>query len=55
MIAGMNSSLLIDIPLMLFVMALLCLPALFRKKLSRIQGILLLAIYVTFTVYQFVS
>ena len=55
MIAGMNSSLLIDIPLMLGVMAILCLPALFRKKLSRIQGILLLAIYVSFTVYQFVS
>ena len=54
-IAGMNSSLLIDIPLMLGVMAILCLPALLRKKLSRVQGILLLAIYVTFTVYQFVS
>ena len=54
-IAGMNSSLVIDIPLMLFVMALLTLPALLKERLYRWQGILLLCIYVGFTVYQFVS
>ncbi len=51
---GMNSSLLVDIPLMLFVMGLLCIPALMKEKLYRWQGILLLCIYAAFTVYQFV-
>lgn len=53
LLMGMNSSLLVDIPLMLFVMALLTLPPLFKGKLYRIQGILLLLIYVAFTAYQF--
>ena len=53
MIAGMNSSLVVDIPVMLFVMALMCIPALIREKLSRTQGILLLATYAAFVVYQF--
>jgi cation:H+ antiporter len=52
---GINSSLLIDIPLMLGVMALLCVPALKKGRLYRWQGILLLCIYVGFTVYQFSS
>ena len=52
-IAGMNASLIIDIPVMLGVMALLCIPALIRGKLSRWQGIVLLCIYVTFTAFQF--
>ena len=51
---GINTSLLIDIPLMLFVMALLTLPALKREKLSRVQGILLLCTYAVFCVVQFV-
>ena len=50
-----NSSLVIDIPVMLAVMALMCLPALKRGKLSRWQGITLLLIYVAFTAYQFLS
>ena len=54
-IAGMNSSLVIDIPLMLAVMGIMCLPPLFKGKLYRWQGILLLCIYVAFTAYQFVS
>ena len=54
-LAGINSSLIIDIPLMLVVMGILCIPALIRQKLARWQGILLLIIYVSFTVYQFVS
>jgi cation:H+ antiporter len=51
---GMNSSLVIDIPLMLFVMAFLTLPALLTKKLRRYQGITLLALYAGFCVLQFV-
>jgi len=50
---GRNASLILDIPVMLAVMALMCLPALVRKKLSRVQGILLLAIYAAFCVIQF--
>ena len=38
---------------MLFVMAFLCLPALARKKLSRFQGIVLLAVYAVFCAIQF--
>ncbi len=53
LIAGMNSSLVVDIPVMLLVMAILTIPALIRKKLTRGQGILLLAIYAAFCVYQF--
>ncbi|MBQ6383229.1 MAG: calcium/sodium antiporter [Clostridia bacterium] len=55
LIAGMNSSLIIDLPLMLAVMAILCLPTLRSGKLRRWQGVLLLCIYTAFTVYQFVS
>ena len=52
-IAGMNSSLVVDIPVMLLVMALLTIPALAKKKLTRAQGIGLLVIYAAFCVYQF--
>jgi len=54
-IGGINSSFVIDMPLMLLVMAILCLPALFRSKVMRWQGVLLLCLYVAFTVYQFIS
>ena len=50
---GHNASLVLDIPLMLTVMVLLTIPALLRKKLSRWQGITLLAIYAAFCVVQF--
>ena len=50
---GHNASLVLDIPLMLCVMAILTLPALATKKLSRWQGIVLLAIYAAFCVIQF--
>ncbi len=53
-IAGINSSLIIDIPVMLTVMAVMTVPTLFREKLSRWQGILLLCIYSAFCVLQFV-
>lgn len=54
-IAGINSSLVVDIPVMLFVMAFMTIPALVREKLSRAQGIILLCIYAAFTVYQFIG
>ena len=50
---GKNASLVLDIPVMLAVMALMTLPALARKKLTRVQGILLLAIYAAFCTVQF--
>ena len=53
MLMGINSSLLVDIPVMLGVMLLLCVPALMTGKLYRKQGILLLCIYAAFTLYQF--
>lgn len=52
-IGGINASLVLDIPLMLFVMAFLTIPALLRKKLSRGQGIVLLCIYAGFCILQF--
>jgi cation:H+ antiporter len=54
MIFGINSSLVLDIPLMLVVMLLLTTPALATKKLGRWQGITLLGIYAAFCVLQFV-
>ena len=51
---GINSSLLVDIPVMMGVMLLMCVPALKNEKLYRWQGILLLCIYACFTIYQFV-
>ena len=53
-IAGMNASLVVDIPVMLSVMAILTLPPLATGKLKRWQGILLLCIYVGFTAFQFI-
>ena len=50
---GVNSSLVLDVPLMLFVMAFLTLPALKTKKLSRYQGIVLLVLYAAFCGIQF--
>ena len=52
-IAGMNASLVVDVPVMLTVMLLLTVPTLIRKKLSRVQGIVLLVIYAAFCVFQF--
>ena len=53
LIAGMNASFVVDVPVMLAVMALLTLPALIRGKLSRAQGIILLCIYAAYCVFQF--
>ncbi|MCM1220585.1 MAG: calcium/sodium antiporter [Lachnospiraceae bacterium] len=51
---GVNSSLVLDLPVMLLVMLIMTVPALVRKKLSRIQGIVLLCIYAAFCVIQFI-
>ena len=55
MIAGMNASLVVELPVMLFVMAFLTLPALKRGKVTRGQGITLLLIYAAVCVFQCVS
>jgi len=52
-LAGRPASLVLDIPVMFGVMLLLTVPALVRGKLSRAQGILLLAVYAGFTALQF--
>ena len=50
---GINSSLVLDLPVMLTVMLILTVPALVKGKLNRAQGILLLAIYAAFCAVQF--
>ena len=50
---GINSSLVLDLPVMLLVMLILTVPALLKGKLSRAQGMILLAIYAAFCVVQF--
>ncbi len=52
-INGINSSLIIDIPVMLSVMAIMTIPTIIKQKISRWQGILLLGIYTAFLVLQF--
>ena len=51
-IFGQNTSLVLELPLMVSVMALMTLPALWRKKLYRWQGAALLAVYVAFVAVQ---
>lgn len=51
---GLNSSLIVDIPLMISVMLILALPPLVKGKLYRWQGIMLLCLYAGFCVFQFV-
>ena len=52
-IMGINSSLVMDLPVMFAVMLLLTVPALLKGKLSRWQGVLLLCIYAAFCAVQF--
>ena len=49
---GYNTSQLIEIPLMVGVMALMTLPALFKGKLRRWQGVVLLGVYAAFVILQ---
>ncbi len=53
MLFGHNASLVVDLPVMLFVMAFMTLPALIRGKLSRWQGVTLLCVYAGFCAFQF--
>ena len=53
MLFGHNASLVLEFPVMFAVMLLLTLPALFKGRLSRPQGIALLCIYAAFCVVQF--
>ncbi len=49
------TSLTVDIPLMLFVMLLMTIPALVREKLCRWQGVVLLVIYAAYCVFLFAA
>jgi len=51
---GMNASLVVDVPVMLLVSLIMCLPAFIKGKLYRAQGISLLAIYFAYIIFQFV-
>ena len=53
-LAGMNASLLVDLPLMIAVMGILTLPSSVTGWLRRWQGVTLLALYAGFLVVQFV-
>ena len=50
---GQNASLILEIPVMMLVMSILTIPTLIRGKLTRAQGIILLAIYAVFCFIQF--
>ncbi len=54
LIGGINSTLVLDLPVMLLVMAILTIPTLIKQKLSRWQGISLLGIYTAFLAVQFI-
>ncbi len=54
-VAGMNASLVVDVPVMLIVMWILTIPALITGKMKRWQGITLLVIYAAFCVFQFIG
>jgi len=54
MINGINASLLIDLPVVFFVMLLMTVPPLIKGKLYRFQGIILLATYAAFCAFQFI-
>ena len=53
-VGNIPSSLAVEIPVMLFVMLFMTLPAINRGKLTRTQGIILLCVYAVFCVFQFV-
>ena len=51
-IGGMNAALVVDVPVMFFVMIIMTIPTLIRGKLARWQGILLLLTYAAYVVFQ---
>ena len=54
MLFGQNASFVLDLPVMLLVMGIMTVPTLIKGKLSRWQGISLIAIYLAFMLMQFV-
>ncbi len=54
-VAGMNASLVVDVPVMLIVMWIMTIPALITGRMRRWQGISLLMIYAAFCVFQFIG
>ena len=54
-IGGLNASLVVDLPLMIIVMLIVTIPALIKGKLTRAQGIILLVLYASFLVFQFLN
>ena len=52
-IGGLNASLVVDLPLMIIGMLIVTIPALIKGKLTRAQGIILLVLYASFLVFQF--
>lgn len=54
LLGGVNSSLVLDLPVMLLVMLILTVPTMIKEKLSRWQGVLLLLIYAAFCTLQFI-
>ena len=52
-LAGHNTSLILELPVMFLVMLVMTVPSLAKEKISRWQGILLLAVYAAFCVIQF--
>ena len=55
LIGGLNASFVIDIPVMFIVMIIMTIPSLITGKIKRWQGMLLLAIYASFCVFQFIG
>ena len=53
-IAGIPSSLVVDLPLVFVAMGILTIPTIIRGKLSRWQGIVLLVLYAAFCALQFI-
>lgn len=54
LIGGLNASLVVDIPVVFAVMLIMTMPGLIKGKLYRWQGIVLLAIYFSYCIFQFV-
>lgn len=54
-INGINAVLIIDVPLALILMFIMCMPSLALGKTKRWQGIVMLLLYVGFMIYQVIS
>lgn len=54
LIMGLPSSIVIDIPIMLLVMIILTIPTIRYKKIDRWQGVVLMTIYVSYVMFQYI-